>query len=176
MPPLDQDSHPLELFQILFKQSYGKLFRIAFAITGDRELSKDAVQQAFLKAYSKIDQLKDKTKYPTWITSITLHEAYNLIRSNSRRKLIPFTEESRRHAHSFERLYLLKDEVARVLDQLSPNDSEILMLRYFLELTIEEIAAALNITIGNAKTRLHRARTNFRKIFLHDNPEEVLGG
>ncbi|WP_206809767.1 RNA polymerase sigma factor [Paradesulfitobacterium ferrireducens] len=176
MPPLDQDSHSLEIFQILFEQSYGKLFRIAYAITGDRNQSKDVIQQAFLKAYSKIDQLKDKTKYVTWITSITVHEAHNIIRANKIRKVIPFSEVSHRRGHSFENEFLLKDEVTRVLNQLSQNDLEILTLRYFSELSLEEISQILNISKGTAKTRLHRARTNFREIFLRDNPEEVLGG
>lgn len=170
----------LELFEVLFRQCYNKLYCVAFSITRDNELSKDAVQQAFFKAYQKMDQLKDKGKFPAWVTTITVNEAKNLVKKFSRIKVIPFTDDIRNtnFIDSFEHIYLVKDQVTRVLDALSPDDSEILILRYYSDFTLEEIAAILNLNLSNVKVRLYRAKTNFKRInVIHEDTDDVrLGG
>jgi RNA polymerase sigma factor, sigma-70 family len=165
----------LELFEILFRQCYDKLYRVAYSITRDNELSKDAVQQAFLQAYKKMNQLRDKGKFPSWITAITVNEAKNLVKMAIRFKVIPITENSQTtNVDSFEDAYLIKDQVTRVLDTLSIDDSEILVLRYYCDLTLEEIATILNITLSNVKVRLHRAKNNFKQIItIHDDIDDV---
>jgi RNA polymerase sigma-70 factor (ECF subfamily) len=169
----------LELFEILFRQCYDKLYRVAYSITRDNELSKDAVQQAFLQAYKKLNQLKDKGKFPAWVTAITVNEAKNLVKTATRFKVIPMTDEIQTtNIDSFEHDYLIKDQVTRVLNTLSLDDAEILVLRYYSDLTLEEIATILKISLSNVKVRLHRAKTNFKQIItIHDDSADVrLGG
>lgn len=170
----------LELFEVLFRQSYEKLYQVAYSITRDNELSKDAVQQAFLCAYKKINQLKDKDKFPAWVTTITVNEAKNLVKKTSRFKVIPITDDLKTTSvvDSIENIFLVKDQVTRVLEALTPDDSEILILKYFSDFTLEEIATTLNISLSNAKVRLYRAKINFRKISTrHENKDGVwLGG
>ena len=138
---LNQNSN-LELFEILFKQCYDKLYRVAYSITRDKELSKDAVQQAFFQSYKKMNQLKDKGKFPAWVTTITVNEAKNMVESTMRFKVVPITEDIHtKTVDSFEHAYIIKDQVTRVLNVLSVDDSEILVLRYYSDLTLEEIAS-----------------------------------
>lgn len=175
MASLNQNSN-LELFEILFRQCYDKLYWVAYSITRDNELSKDAVQQAFFQAYKKMNQLKDKGKFPAWVTTITVNEAKNLVKTAIQFKVIPITDDIQTTTviNSFEHAYLVKDLVTRVLDALSPDDSEILILRYYSDLTLKEIAIILNITLSNVKVRLHRAKTNFKQInAILDDPHDV---
>lgn len=87
-----KQSSELELFEILFRQNYEKLYHIAYSITRDKELSKDAVQQAFLQAYRKRNQLKDKGKFSAWVATITVNKAKNLVKSSIRLKVVPITD------------------------------------------------------------------------------------
>lgn len=173
-------SDSLELFEILFMQNYEKLYRIAYSITRDKELSKDAVQQAFLQAYRKMNQLSDKGKFPAWIMTITVNEAKNLVKSAIRLKVVPLSDDFQisSDGDSFEYTYLIKDQVIRVLNVLPVDDSEILVLKYYTGLTVEEIASILKITQANVKIRLYRARANFKKIFrIQDGSVDIrLGG
>lgn len=177
MTSLNQNSN-LELFEVLFRQCYDKLYRVAYSITRDKELSKDSVQQAFFQSYKKINQLKDKGKFPAWVTTITIHEAKNMVKSSKRLKAVPITDDIHSKAvDSFEHAYIIKDQVTRVLNVLSVHDSEVLVLRYYSDLTLEEIASILNITKSNAKVRLHRAKVNFKEIMdIHDADDMQLGG
>ncbi|MFZ3102923.1 MAG: sigma-70 family RNA polymerase sigma factor [Desulfitobacteriaceae bacterium] len=175
---LNQNSN-LDLFEILFRQYYDKLFRVAYSITRNKELSKDAVQQAFFQAYKKMNHLKDKSKFPAWVTTITVNEARNMVKSAIRHKVVPISDEIQMaiEAGSFEHAYIIKDQVTRVLNLLSVDDSEILVLRYYSDLTLEEIASILNITLSNAKVCLHRAKVNFKEIMsIHDADDMQLGG
>lgn len=171
-------SDSLELFEILFRQHYSKLCQIAYSITRDKELSKDAVQQAFLQAYRKRYQLKDKAKFSAWVTTITVNEAKNLDKSSIRLKVVPMTDImddiKTISVSSFEHAYLIKDQIERVLNILSVNDSEILVLRYYSDLTLEEIASILKLTVPNVKIRLYRARTNFKEVMsIQDASDDV---
>lgn len=64
MDTSNQNSN-LDLFEILFRQHYEKLYWVAYSITRDKELSKDTVQQALFQAYKKMNQLIDKGKFLT---------------------------------------------------------------------------------------------------------------
>ena len=54
----------------MFEKSYQKVHRTAFVITSDREIAKDATQEAFLKAFQRIETLRDKSKFENWICTI----------------------------------------------------------------------------------------------------------
>ncbi|MHB1652433.1 MAG: RNA polymerase sigma factor [Desulfitobacteriaceae bacterium] len=179
MASLKQNINP-ELFEILFRQCYDKLFRVTFSITRDRELSKDAVQQAFIQAYRKMNQLRDKGKFSAWVTAITVSQAKDLVKSAMRHKVIPITDDIQTAIvpDSFEQAYLIKDQVIQVLKVLSADEAQILVLRYYADLTVEEISSALNITLSTTYARLRRAKTNFKQtLAIHDDPDDArLGG
>lgn len=176
---IDPSSKSLELFEILFRQHYCKLYQIAYSITRDKELSKDAVQQAFIQVYRKREQLKDKEKFSAWVTTITVNEAKNLIKSSIRLKVVPLADiadgiKTNSVTDSFEHDYIIKDQVERVLNVLSVDDSEILVLRYYSDLTLEEIASILKLTVPNVKIRLYRARANFKEVMsIQDASDDV---
>lgn len=88
-----------------------------------------------------------------------------MLKLRARHKLVPFHDQIDVGSVD-DRISSLevRDEVYRVLDKLKQSDKEVLILKYFCEFSIEELAKMLGITLSNAKGRLHRARLNFKKI------------
>lgn len=64
----------LNIFEILVKQNYEKVYRTVYSYTKDNYTSEDAVQQAFIIAYNKLDQLNSKDKFASWVISIAINE------------------------------------------------------------------------------------------------------
>lgn len=69
-----------EAWRILFEYNYKKVFKIAYSITNDYELSKDIVQVTFSKAFANINTLNDRTKFKEWICVIASNVSKDMLR------------------------------------------------------------------------------------------------
>lgn len=164
----------LDLFEILCKNNYDRVYRAVYLYTKNQQITEDAVQQAFVIAFRKLDQLKDKDKFHSWVITIALNEAKRVLINQSKHKIIPLTEIEFSLASDDSQFYL-KDEVQTSLKQLKTNESEILYLKYYADLSLEQISKFLDISLSNAKVRLHRAKVSFRILLSKDN-EDFGGG
>ena len=154
-----------EVLEVLYKENYARVYRAVFALTRDKLITEDAVQEAFFKAFGKLEKLKDKGKFSSWVTTIAVNEAKDMLKSRARHRIVPIHDQiSLGSADQRISNLEVQDEVDRVLVQLKLSDKEILILKYFCELSIEELAEVLGISPSTAKVRLHRARLNFRNI------------
>lgn len=161
------DSELIEAYEVLYRQNYDRVYRVVLSLAQDPELTLDAVQQAFLKGFLSLHSLKDKAKFPAWITVIALNEAKSFLRNQSRHKVIPFSEDLLDAQGVQDQAITLleeEDEINQVLGRLKPHESQIIMLRYYAELSLEEIAEVMNISMTNAKTRLYRARLKLKSL------------
>lgn len=166
----------LDIIEILVKQNYKKVYQAVFALTKDKYISEDAVQQAFVIAYKKLDQLNSKDKFCSWVISIALNEAKRmLIRKNSD-KITSITDYhlstlSYEESGDIE----LREDINDVLNKLKQKDTEILILKYYADLTLVQISNLLGIKLSNAKVRLHRAKEEFRKLVDSDYNQNIGG-
>jgi RNA polymerase sigma-70 factor (ECF subfamily) len=163
-------------------------FRTAYLITGDAGEAEDASQTAFVKAWKAIDRFefeparrrfgrprRSATEDPTepsfrpWLLTIVANEARNRVRSESRHPTIELndaidhplandTESPEAVVESNER----RAELMHALEQLSVSDRTVISMRYFLDLSEQEMAAALGIPPGTVKSRLSRALQRVR--------------
>lgn len=65
----------LDVFEILVKQNYKKVYQTVYTYTNDKYISEDAIQQSFMIAYNKLHQLNSKDKFASWVIAIALNEA-----------------------------------------------------------------------------------------------------
>ncbi len=161
------DSELIEAYEVLYQQNYARVYRVVLTLARDPELTLDAVQQAFLKGFLSLHSLKDKAKFRAWITVIALNEARALLREQSRHKVIPFSEDLfQTQGVQDQAITTLeeKDELNQVLGRLKPHESQIIMLRYYSELSIEEIAEVLKLSMTSVKSRLYRARLKLKSL------------
>lgn len=150
-------------------------FRTAYVIAGSAADAEDAAQEAFVKAYRALDRFRLDADFRPWLLRIVANEARNRVRSSGRRQQLELRlSEGFRPgdaAPSPEAVAVATDERRRLLEivnALSDEDRLVITSRYFLELNVEETAAALGIPEGTVKSRLSRALAR-----LKDRVEEA---
>jgi RNA polymerase sigma-70 factor, ECF subfamily len=163
-------------FEELVNRYERKIFRLTMNITRNREDAEDAMQDAFMKAYSHLKTFQDDSRFYTWLVRIAANEA--LMRLRKRRPnqfsldepiesdddLIP--RELEDWGPSPEQKYAqteMGDILNKMIDQLDPDFRVVFVLRDIEELSTEETAAAMGISVPAVKSRLLRARLKLRQ-------------
>ena len=152
-----------------------RLLRFVTFSIGDPDLAESITQDCFLKAYNGRASFRGDCSVNTWLTSI----AVNLIRDQQRLQKFRFWRQARAtaidvtdaanflpsHESSPESRILVKEKAAQViaaLDNLSPNQRSIFLMRFTEEMDLAEIAAVTKMPINTVKTHLHRALKSVR--------------
>ena len=163
-------------FEELVNRYEGKIFRLTRNITGNREDAEDAMQDAFLKAYTHLLDFKGDSRFYTWLVRIAANEA--LMRLRKRRPgqfsldepiegesdLMPRELEEWRPSPEQDYAQTeMQNIVSDVIDRLEPEYRLVFLLRDFEELSTQETADALGISVPAVKSRLLRARLKLRE-------------
>lgn len=164
-----QDS--VEEFQyLMYKLYYKDVFRTVYYITKDKELSKELTNEAYLKAYNKLETLNDINKFKQWVCVISANLAKNHIRKNNK-FVSSYPMETLEDDKITEDIVLesiekeeTKETVQKALNQLDPDSKEIITLRYYHDLNYEELAKSLCLKKGTIKSRLNRAKNKLYNI------------
>jgi len=163
---------PIEDIQyLMYKLYYRDVYKTVFYLTKDKELSQDITNEAYLKAYNKLETLDDIKKFKQWICVIALNLAKNHIRKHS--KLISFYNMDTLEDDNITEDIVIdnilkeeqKDKLRKSLEQLDPDAKEIIILRYYHNLTYEEVAKMLSLKKGTVKSRLSRAKDKLYNLF-----------
>jgi RNA polymerase sigma-70 factor, ECF subfamily len=153
------------LFEILMRRHNQRIYRVARAVVKDETEAEDVMQQAYINAFTHLDQFEDRAQFSTWLTRIALHEAFS-----RRRRMRADTEElmdtlTSPHADPERQAYA--QELNRVLeaavDTLPETYRTVFMLRDVEGLSTSETAQGLGLGDETVKTRLHRARAMIRR-------------
>jgi len=146
-----------EQFSQLVMKYNESLFFTAKSILRNDTDAEDAVCSAVLKAYENFSQLREIKYFKTWITRIVINEAYMICRKNKNTdSLEDITVEpsySEHHDDTWELVNSLEDEFRTVL-----------IMFYYNDMSINEIAENLNIAAGTVKSRLSRGRKMLKEI------------
>ena len=154
-----------------------RVFRIAKQITQNDDDAEDVLQETFLKAYSHLEEFQGNSKFYTWLVRIAVNEALMRLRKRRSDKTVPLDEpvdtgedevvreiavwdENPEDRYSREELGQILDEAIR---GLKPLYRTVFILRDIEEMSIEETAEALNLSISAVKSRLLRARLQLRE-------------
>jgi RNA polymerase sigma-70 factor (ECF subfamily) len=167
------------LFEIVMRRHNQRLFRVARAVLRDDAEAEDAVQQAYLSAYSHLDQFAGQARFSTWLTRITLNES--LARRKKRIHLAEvemgdtltdtFEETSAAMSKSKSNpnpedqasMRELTGLLEAAVDELPEIYRVVFMMREVQELSTAETAACLELTEEAVKVRLHRAKGFLRE-------------
>ncbi|HEX6121707.1 MAG TPA: sigma-70 family RNA polymerase sigma factor [Ktedonobacterales bacterium] len=154
-----------EAFAALVEKYKDPVFNVAYRMLGNATEAEDVAQEAFVRAYTQLRTYKDTHRFSTWLLSITSHLAIDQLRRRRFLALplenVPFLEWIADAGISPEQAALageMADEMQQILQALPPKYRAVLVLRYWNDLSYEEIATMLNLTPALVKARLHRAR------------------
>ena len=166
-----------QAFHELIRPYERSVFVMALSLLKNEADAEDAAQEAFLKAYRNLAGFRAEAKFSTWLISIVLNEARSRLRRKSAVKMESLDEPQDEQGHVSPALLrdwreipseaVERGEVRVMLQQaisdLPPIYREIFLLRDVEELSIDESATALGISVSAVKVRLHRARMMLQK-------------
>lgn len=154
-----------ELYQSKFHLIYGYLLKIGCT----REDAEDIVQNTFYKAISNMIHLE--TENPSaWLFKVAIHNYYDLCRKQKRHPKVEVKEEFIENLFSSvedgEQFIINNEnraEIQEIIEQLKPVQANMLLLKYEMDLSYEQIANLLNIKVDTVRMTLYRARNQFKK-------------
>jgi len=150
----------------------GIAFRTAYVLAGNASDAEEAAQEAFVKAYRALGRFRQGSPFRPWLLRIVANEARNRRRSAGRRAALSLRaaadESSGDAAPSPEGVLLADEERGRLLaavNELREEERLVIACRFFLELSEEETAAALDVRLGTVKSRTSRALEHLREAY-----------
>ena len=167
----------IQLFHQLIRPYERSVYVMALSYMKNEADAEDVAQEATVRAFRKLSSFRAESKFSTWLISITINEARTrlrrqvLVRMESLDQLLDedtgLSPALLRDWREIPSEAIERDEVRKLIqqavDQLPDIYREVFLLRDVEELTINEAAEALNISIPSVKVRLHRARLMLQK-------------
>ena len=170
-------------FEELLLLHQKKVYNLCLRMSANPDDALDLSQEAFLRAWRSLGQYQFEASFSTWLFRLTSNICIDFLRRKKRRQETSLTES---YDDSDEGAELsvpdaqpgpeqqamtneTKIELARAMEQLSPEHREILQLRVVEDLQYEQIADILGVRVGTVKSRLARARLALRKILKTRN-------
>ncbi|MCD6405729.1 MAG: sigma-70 family RNA polymerase sigma factor [Planctomycetes bacterium] len=148
-----------------------RLYGLACSLTGRQDDAEEIVQETFLAAFRQLRTFREEASVGTWLTAILVRQAARARRSRGRRRTVPISEvsggpddDAALEPVSNGSREGLRLDVVDVLERLSPQHREVVVLREFEGRSYDEIARALGVPRGTVESRLHRARERLREL------------
>lgn len=167
----------MRAFEILFEHYKHAAIRTAYLITGNQYTSEDIVQEAFMKCYMSIGELKNPEQFKTWFFRLLTRMAWRHLKKE--KKIVPiediFEQADKEHSsesieefHNQEESRALYEQIAK----LGLKHQTVIILYYYNELSVKEIAKVMGCLEGTVKSRLNIARNKLKTSLIELNQKQ----
>lgn len=167
----------LSAYEELVNRYKGSVFSIIYRMLGQYQEAEDISQEVFLTVYQKLYQFDTDKRFGPWIHKIAVNTTISYLRKKKKVTTLSFDETYIQAAENLPLLNVvdpeiilenkeLLEDIEGAIKDLSENYKIMIILRYQLELSNQEIADTLGITKENVEVRIHRARKALRKSLL----------
>jgi RNA polymerase sigma-70 factor (ECF subfamily) len=151
------------------REAFGRLaaaelsasYQLATRILGDRGDAEDAVHEAILRAWNSFHRLRDPDSFRPWLMRIVVNVCRNDLRHRRVLRMEPLGECDRPGADPFEGSEV-RDAVAQAMECLTPDERVVVVLRYWNDFTVNDIARIVGAPSGTVKWRLHTANRRMK--------------
>jgi RNA polymerase sigma-70 factor (ECF subfamily) len=168
-----------DAFARLIDPAIARLDAAARLILRDRELARDAVQEAMIRAWRDVRGLRDLERFDAWLYRLTINACLDIARRR-RRRVIEVTIDSLQLPGQVDlaRDLARRETVEEALGTLDPGHRAVVALYYLLDLPLREVADVLGIPLGTVKSRLHHSLEVMRSGVVRDpdSPRSVATG
>ncbi|KGP90265.1 RNA polymerase subunit sigma [Pontibacillus chungwhensis BH030062] len=159
-----------ELLTDLMERHGDMVLRIAYTYAKDRARAEDLAQEVFIRCYHSLDSFEERSSYQTWLYRITVNYCKDYVRSWSFRNLIPksvLPERTDELGSNVMKEVIQNEEKNVLFDQvlkLSIKYREVVILYYYEDLSVDEVASVLDCNSNTVKSRLRRARERLKHL------------
>ena len=149
-----------------------RVYNLAYRMLGHAEEARDATQEAFVSCFRNLQRFRRDAAFSTWLHRIALNACYDALRKRSAApvKAMRFPEPVPAPDHADQAATAM--DVQKALLTLSPEFRAVLILHEIQDVSVEEIAAALELPVGTVKSRLHRGRVALGRALMGE-PEDT---
>lgn len=168
-----RDGEP-RAFRELYDGHVDRVYRLAFRMCGEEDMARDMTQDAFIRAYERLDQFRGDAAFSTWLHSITVSVVLNGIRKRDRhrRRERPLeTTPDARAATTPRGEPDLRERLKAAIEALPDIYRSVFVMHDLEGYNHAEIASALEVAEGTSKARLSRARARLRDALRDFAPE-----
>lgn len=172
----------MDAFEALVKANEKIIYNIIYRMMNNQEDTYDLAQETFIKAYTRLGQFNEESKFSTWLYRIATNTALDELRRRKGKETFSIdqtidgkdNEIIPQHVDETENVEgeLIDKEQVKIIEQglteLNPDHRAVLTLRDMQGLSYGEIAKILGITLGTVKSRISRARREMRNILLQE--------
>ncbi len=149
-------------FARLVALHHAHMARVAYVITGDAALAQDAVQSAWIIAWKKLKSVRDPMRIRSWLLSIAVNEARQIVRRRQRTPIVEIDPQLRAAARADPAVGIARLDLVRALGRVSPDDRALLALRYVVGLDAAELGALTGRSASGTRARLSRLTARLR--------------
>jgi RNA polymerase sigma-70 factor (ECF subfamily) len=161
-----------DAFRVLFETYQDRAYSIAYHFSGDESVARDMTQQVFLKLFGSIGQFRFYSEFSTWLYRLVANVCMDEHRR--RRRFIPWGSDTeiyhlveRSTGEDYARRRELGASIRRAITELKPKLRMVILLKYFEELSYEEMAQALGCSPGTIASRLNRGHQMLARKLAH---------
>ena len=164
------ETHNVAYFDILYRRYSGKVFGKCLSILKSENEAEDATQDIFMKILLNLSKFSGKSKFSTWLYSITYNFCIDSIRRKKKDKSVlveDMSSEFDSTADDIEDRFLMETNIKRlkiILGEMPPADKAILLMKYQDEMSIREISGVLEKSESAVKMKIKRAKQKFKKL------------
>ena len=160
------------------------IYNLCYRMLGEAGEAEDAAQEAFLRAYTRLSRYDPQRSFKTWLFSIASHHCIDRLR---KRRFAWLSLDEPPPAHPAlrdrepepETAVVQREreaQISQLLARLPPDDRAVVVMRYWYEMSYEEISEATGATVSSVKSRLHRARRALGDLLAPDPGLEARSG
>lgn len=166
-----------ERFGILYDRYSAKVFQKCLGMTRDRDLAKDLTHDIFLKAFVNLTKFDHRSRFGTWLYSITYNYCLDNLRRSQRQRVQDLDDQvgdglQAEDAYEAELLSLKAERIEVVLGRIDGPDRALLLMKYQDDLSVKEIMELLSLGESAVKMRILRARERAMQMYHTLYPEE----
>jgi RNA polymerase sigma-70 factor (ECF subfamily) len=154
--------------ETLFHENLDAVFNVGYRVLWNRSDAEDVVQRTFLKAITRLDQLREPARARPWLLQIAYREAIGVLRSRREVPTDPADIPEVEMVKACPAEAAVASDIARILDEaftrMDPDERLAVVLRDVEQLAMREVADVLEIGLSAAKMRVHRGRASLRQL------------
>ena len=172
-PRGEPDDARTALFLRLADREVGRGYRTAGYVLGNAAEAEEATQDAILRAWAAWPTMRDPDRFGPWFERILMNTCLDRVRRRHGVRLVDLEHAPELRGADPFAAGLARDEIGRALGDLPSEQRAVVVLRFWHDLPLEEIADRLQLPLGTVKSRLHYAMRTMRSALERDRESEL---